>query len=191
MAVQTCQMTCLSLFLWQRGIICPFRRLSSLNVHIVDVSHVVCSHYVSSHFHFHHYYTCDCCVLWNIPNHHDGYTCFHLGRSDNIGSMGCGSAAKVDSEGLFEGCCWPHMFSTVTSTSVPGAFSGLCQLCHGSSTDKFLFQSWPPSDSYIMCLVTVIAFVFCFQICMLLPCSSLGAQVLGFATLQPFRVYPW
>ena len=38
-------------------------------------------------------------------------------------------------------CCWPCHCATA-ATSVSDTSSGLCQLCHGSSTGKFLFQSW-------------------------------------------------
>ena len=48
-----------------------------------------------------------------------------------------------------------------------------------------LLRVEPPAHFYIMC------YSVCFQVPMWLPCSSKGAQPLGFATLQLFRVYPW
>ena len=40
-------------------------------------------------------------------------------------------------------------------------------------------------------LVSVMVHAFCFQVPFLMPYSPMGAQPLGFALLQPFRVYPW
>ena len=40
-------------------------------------------------------------------------------------------------------------------------------------------------------LVSVMVFAFCIQVLMWLLCSLMGAQPLGFATLQPFGIYPW
>ena len=38
-------------------------------------------------------------------------------------------------------CSWPCLCATA-STSILDASSGLCQLCHGFSPGRFLFQSW-------------------------------------------------
>ena len=40
-------------------------------------------------------------------------------------------------------------------------------------------------------LVSVMVFPFCFQVLIWMPFSQMGAQLLGFASTQPFRVYPW
>ena len=61
------------------------------------------------------------------------------GASSNIRSACCGSAATADTKALWR-CCWPVHCATATS-SISDASSGLCQLCHGSSTGRFLFQS--------------------------------------------------
>ena len=42
----------------------------------------------------------------------------------------------------FEGFYWSPMCATATSTSAPVAFSGICQICHGSSAVKFPFAEW-------------------------------------------------
>ena len=34
-------------------------------------------------------------------------------------------------------------------------------------------------------------FAFCFQVPMWLPCSEMGAQLLGFAMPHPYGVYPY
>ena len=56
---------------------------------------------------------------------------------------------------------------------------------------SFSFRFQPPTDSYVMCLVSGMVFVFCFQVPKWLPCTPMGPQPLGFVTLQPFRVHPW
>ena len=56
---------------------------------------------------------------------------------------------------------------------------------------SFSFRVESLNNSYIMCLVSVIVFAFCFWVPMWLPCSPIGAQYLGFMTPQPFRVYPF
>ena len=52
-------------------------------------------------------------------------------------SAWCGSAATTDTKALW-GCCWP-CHCAAAAASISDASSGLCQLCHGSSTYRFLF----------------------------------------------------
>ena len=56
---------------------------------------------------------------------------------------------------------------------------------------SFSFRVEPPTNSWCHMLVSVMVFAFSFHIPMQLPCSLIVAHPLGFATLQPFRVYPW
>ena len=75
----------------------------------------------------------------------------------------------------------------IATPFVPDAFSVICQLCHGSSKDKFLFQSW--ASHQLLCHV--------FGVCTLLSnplvatLSPVGAQPLEFVILQPYETYPW
>ena len=131
-----------------------------------------------------------CCVLCSNTHHYNDYTSSHLCGPDNNGSAWCDSAARVDSEGHNVGLCWP-CDNAVATFSVPDSFSGIGQLCQGSSTGKFLFQVEPPTNALYYMLLSVMVFAFGFQIPMKLPCSPMVAQPLGFATLQPFGVYPW
>ena len=67
-------------------------------------------------------------------------------------------------------------------------FSPRCLLRHVPTipwvlVDEFLFE--PPSDLLCHVLVSTMVFAFCFEIPMWLPCSPIGDQLLGFATLQP------
>ena len=130
------------------------------------------------------------CILWNIPQHYDCYASCHLHGPDKISLKGCDSAITVDCKENNEGICFPHHYAAATSTSVPDAFSGICQLHHACSTGKFLFQRWVYQWFLfyvfgICCDVELSAFRS-----MWLSCSPMGAQPLGFVTLQPFRVYP-
>ena len=81
----------------------------------------------------------DCCVLWYIflMTYHDPQLDW---ATSNIRLAWCGSSTTTDGEG-HKRCCWPCHCATA-ATSVPGAPSGICQLCHGFSTGKFLFQIW-------------------------------------------------
>ena len=100
MGVHHCQRKCLSLLppgWWPWEVLCPsFRGY----LHKLDVF-LACSHYYNGNYY--HHSTCDCCVLWNIPHHHDSYTCSQLCGPDNTGSAGCGSSATVNSEKHIKG----------------------------------------------------------------------------------------
>ena len=55
----------------------------------------------------------------------------------------------------------------------------------------FFFRVEPPTILYILCLVSVLVSALYFQVPSWMLYSPMGAQLLGFAPLQPFRVYPW
>ena len=73
---------------------------------------------------------------------------------------------------------------------VPHASSGICQLCHGSSTGNFLSQSGAYHQFAYMCLCLIWQW-FCFQVLCWMVYSPTGVQPLGFVPLQPFRAFPW
>ena len=50
-----------------------------------------------------------------------------------------GSTTTLDTKGLWR-CSWLHFWATAAN-SIFNASSGLCQLCYGFSTGRFLFQS--------------------------------------------------
>ena len=92
---------------------------------------------------------------------------------DNFRLVGCGSTTIVDSWAHNEAFCWPHHYTAATTTSVP---------------DAFWYMPTMPLVicKYVSLLVSSILFAFCFQAPMWLACSPIGAQPLGFATLQLF-----
>ena len=51
----------------------------------------------------------------------------------------------------------------------------------------FSFRVEPPSLCFSICLASA----FCFQVPCWMPYSPMGAQLLDFASLQPFGAYPW
>ena len=57
----------------------------------------------------------------------------------------------------------------------------------GSPQVGFFFRVEPPTVLYIICLVSA----FYFLVPSWMPYSPMGAQLLGFAPLQPFGVHPW
>ena len=61
----------------------------------------------------------------------------------------------------------------------------------GSPQEGFFFRVEPPTFLYIICLVSILVYAFYFQVSSWMPYSPMGAQLLGFAPLQPFGVYPW
>ena len=61
----------------------------------------------------------------------------------------------------------------------------------GTSQVDFIFRVEPPTILYGICLVSVLVSAFYFQLPCWMPYSSLGAQPLGFAPLQPLGVYKW
>ena len=56
---------------------------------------------------------------------------------------------------------------------------------------SFLFQGEAFHGFLCHVLLSVMVFSFCFQVPMWLPCSTMEAQLLGFARLQLFGLYPW
>ena len=55
----------------------------------------------------------------------------------------------------------------------------------------FFFRVESSTVLYIICLVSILVSAFYFQMPSWMPYSPMGAQALGFASLQPFGVYPW
>ena len=53
------------------------------------------------------------------------------------------------------------------------------------------FRVEPPTILYIICLVSIMVSAFYFWVPSWMPYSPMGAQPIGFASLQPFGVYPW
>ena len=95
-------------------------------------------------------------------------------------------------QGTFEVLLALSLCLSSSHLSLKIASSGLCQLCHGSSTGRFLFQSGASHHFvfvYVWCHVLVYAFCFQVPCCMLY--SPMWPQPLGFAPLQPFGAYPW
>ena len=69
-----------------------------------------------------------------------------------------------------EGFCWPHHFGTAT-TSVPDAFSGICQLCQDSFAGTFLFQN-RASHRFLLLYAGV-----CYGVCFLLSGAHVAAML--------------
>ena len=122
-----------------------------LDVHCPSSCTFLVVHYVSSlYFHGYDYYSSsDCGVFWYIISIISDYGSLFDGASYNIGSAWCGSATTPDTQMLWR-CSWPCLCPTA-ATSIFDASSGLCQFCHGFSTDRFLFQSWA-SHCFVNCV---------------------------------------
>ena len=77
------------------------------------------------------------------------------------------------------------------ATFIPNASSGLCQLCHGFSTGRFLFQSRVFYHFVYYILGVCSGVCFYFQVPCWMQYLPMGAQPLVFAPLQPFGIYLW
>ena len=117
----------------------------------------------------HYYYdsTCDSCILCCLTHHCNWYNGFQFCGPTNIGSAWCGSAATVDLEEYNEGFCWLYHYAAATTTSVKDAFSGICQLCHGTF---FLSElSLSPIHMIYVCV--------CNGVCFQFPYSPMGLTI--------------
>ena len=146
---------------------------------------------VSSPYHhvYDYYSSCDCGVFWHVISFTGYHGSLFNGASYNIGSALCGSATTIDTKMSWK-CYWPCLCATA-ATSIFDASSGLCQLCHGFSTGRFLFKVELPTILYIICLVSVLVSAFCFLVPCWMQYSALEVPLLGFAPLQPLGGYLW
>ena len=113
-----------------------------LDIHYASSCAFLVVYYVSSlYYHGYNYYSSsDCGVFWYVISIISDCGSHFNGASYNIGSALCGSATTPDTKMLWT-CSWPCLCATA-ATSIYNASSGLCQLCHGFYTGRFLFQSW-------------------------------------------------
>ena len=93
------------------------------------------------------------------------------------------------SERDIEGLCWPNHYAGTAQSQSQMPFEGYVIYAMDPPQVIFLFQGLACHRFLCHVLVSVMVFAFCFQAPMWLPCSPIGAQPLGFATPQPFRVY--
>ena len=123
-----------------------------LDVHYASSCAFLVVYYVSSlYYHGYDYYSSsDCGVFWYVISIISDCGSLFDGASYNIGSAWCGSATTPDTKMLWR-CSWPCLCATA-ATSILNASSDLCQLCHGFSTGRFLFQSW---KSHQICILYV------------------------------------
>ena len=118
---------------------------------------------------------------WSIGPHFDGAT-------SNIGSAWCGMTATTDDEG-HRRCCWPYPMTQqqLQSHVAPQVYVSYAM---GPLQVSFSIEL----SLLLICLymlVSVLEYIFCFQVLCWMPYSPLGAQQLGFAPMQPFRAYTW
>ena len=94
----------------------------------------------------------------------------------NIKSEGCSSATKVVPQ--------QHLHLSQVPSQVCAIYA------MGPPQVSFHFRVEPSNNSYMICLVSIVVFAFCFQIPMWMPCSPKGAQPLGFTSLQLIVFHP-
>ena len=114
--------------------------VSAHGVSICLFLYILVVHYVSHFYYGYEYYSSSYVgVLWAVICFISDHGSYPDGASCNIGSVGSGSTTTLDAKRLWR-CYWPCLCATA-ATSIFDASSGLCQLCYGFSTGKFLFQS--------------------------------------------------
>ena len=119
----------------------------------------------------------DLCLLVHPLNSYHGPLLD--GASSNIRSAWGGSATTTDTKTLCR-CCWPCNCAAAAA-SISDASSGLYQLCYGSSTGGFLFQSWA-SHHFVFYVFGV-----CSGVCFLLSGAMLDAIfTIGVCTVPTF-----
>ena len=91
-------------------------------------------HYVSRFDHGSNYYSSSYSgIFWPVISDSGSFP-------DRVSSKPWhGSTTTLDTKGLWR-CSWLH-FCATAANSIFNASSGLCQLCYGFSTGRFLFQS--------------------------------------------------
>ena len=159
-----------------------------LSVHPLDVHYVssctfLVVHYVwSLYFHCYDYYSSsDCGVFWYVISTIGDHCSVFDGASYNTGSAWCGSPTTPDSKRLWR-CSWPCLCATA-ATYIFNASLALCQLCHGFSTGRFLFQSWA-SHCFVYYMFGV-----CYGVCFLLSGAMLDAiSTLGRSTIGVYTI---
>ena len=108
-----------------------------------------------------------CFILYLLVVHYVSCTYHSYEASCNIGSVRRGSATTPDTKSLWR-CYWLCLCATAAN-SIFDASSGLCQLCYGFSTGRFLFQSWA-SHHFVYYMFGVHS-----GVCFLLSCAKLDA----------------
>ena len=99
---------------------------------------VVC--YVSCFYYGYDYYSSSYGgIFWPVMGFISNCGSFSDGVSSKLGSVWSGSTTTLDAKRLWR-CYWLCLCATA-ATSIFNASSGLCQLCYGFSTGRFLFQS--------------------------------------------------
>ena len=155
--------------------VCQYIHWMSIMLHNVNF-------YVSSfYYHGYDYYSSsDCSVFWCVVYVIGDCGSLFVGVAYNVESAQCGSAATPDTKILWR-CSWPSLHVTAAN-SIFFASSGLCQLCHGSSTGGFLFQSW--ASHHFVCYMFGVRSGVCFLLsgALLDAIFTTGGSTIGVCT---------
>ena len=131
-----------------------FGGISRWDVHMLILVYFVV-HHVSHFYDGYDYYSSSYGgIFWPVQGFISDHGSFPDGVSCNLGSACSGSTTTLSADRLWKCYC----LCTIEATSIFIASSGLCQLCYGFSTGRFLF----PTVLYIICLVSVLVSAFYF-----------------------------
>ena len=113
---------------------------SALEMTICSFLYIFVVHYVSHFYYGFDYYSSSYSfIFWPVISVISHSGSFPDRVSSKLGSAWHGSTTTLDAERLWR-CSWLS-FCATAANSLFNASPGLCQLCYGFSTGRFLFQS--------------------------------------------------
>ena len=137
-----------------------FGGISTWDVHMLILV-IFLVHYVSCFYYvFDYYSTSYSGIFWAVFSLLSGSGSFLDRVSSKLGSAWSDSTTTLDAKSLWR-CSWLG-FCATTANALFNASSGLCQLCYGFSTGRFLFRVESPTILYIICLVSILMSAFYF-----------------------------
>ena len=116
-----------------------FWSTSALVISICSFLYIFVVHYVSCFYHYDYYSSGYSGIFRPVISLISDSGSFPHRVSSKLGSVWSGSTTTLDDVRLW-GCYWISLYATAAN-SIFDASSGLCQLCYGFFTDRFLFQS--------------------------------------------------
>ena len=113
---------------------------SAHEMSICSFLYIFVVHYASHFYYGYNYYSSSYGgIFWPVFGFISNCGSFPDRVSSKLGSVWSGLTTTLDAKRLWR-CYWLCLCATA-STSIFYASSGLCQLCYGFSTGRFLFQS--------------------------------------------------
>ena len=114
-------------------------------------------------------------MLWSNNHHYDGYAGSLICGPDEIRSAGCGSAATVDSDGHSEGSAGLNTMPQQQQCQTQMPSQAYANYAIDPLQVSFFFRVESFTSSLCHVLMSVMDFVFCFQVPIWLHCLPMKA----------------